>query len=143
MTKDVRKYIRGCAVYQKYKYEGIATSDLLQPSPLSKSIFTDLTMDFIEGLPKSNSKSVIMVVVDRLTKYSHFMALPHPYSAASVARVFFDNVHKLYGFPNTITTDRGSLFLSTFWKELFALQGIGLQYSTAYHPQNKWANRGG
>lgn len=74
-------------------------------------------MDFIEGLPKSDTFSIIMVVVDRFTKYAHFFPLKHPFSAKSVAMVFFDNVVKLHGVPHTIVSDRDKVFTSTFWKE--------------------------
>lgn len=69
-------------------------------------------MDFIEGLPKSQGKSLILVVVDRLTKYAHFMALAHPYTTKHVAQVFLDNVYKLHGLPETITSDRDLVFTS-------------------------------
>ncbi|GJY61796.1 putative reverse transcriptase domain-containing protein [Tanacetum coccineum] len=59
-------------------------------------------MDFVEGLPKSHEKTVIFVVVDRLSKYAHFMPLQHPFTAAQVAQVFLDNIYKLHGLPNTI-----------------------------------------
>ena len=81
-------------------------------------------------------RQYIFVVVDRFSKYAHFIAIPHPYIACSVARVFLDNVYKLHGFPATIVSDRDTVFLSLFWKELFARQGIKLCYSTAYHPQS-------
>jgi len=93
-------------------------------------------MDFIEGLPKSEGKEVIFVVVDRFSKYTYFMAIPHPYTASIVARVFLDNIYKLHGLPATIVSDRDVVFLSLFWKELFAKQGVKLCYSTAYHPQS-------
>ncbi|KAJ0565851.1 putative nucleotidyltransferase, Ribonuclease H [Helianthus annuus] len=93
-------------------------------------------MYFISGLPKSQGKEVIFVVVDRLTKYSHFMALSHPFTAAQVAQLFLDNVYKLHGWPSTITSDRDPIFLSHFWKEFTRLQGVSLALSTAYHPQS-------
>ncbi|CAM8978532.1 unnamed protein product [Rhodiola kirilowii] len=71
-------------------------------------------MDFIDGLPLSFGKSVIFVVVDRLSKAAQFMALAHPYSAASVAQCFLDHVFKLHGFPKSITSDRDVVFLSDF-----------------------------
>ena len=92
-------------------------------------------MDFIEGLLLSFGKQVIFVVVHRLSKAAHFMALSHPYTAADVAQCFLDNVFKLHGFPDTITSDRDPVFVSHFWKEFMSLQGIQIQLSTAYHPQ--------
>jgi len=92
-------------------------------------------MDFIEGLPKSEGFSVILVIVDRLTKYAHFLALKHPYSAATIAQTFLDNIVKLHGFPLSITTDRDPIFVSNFWKQLFTKYKIQLNLSTAYHPQ--------
>jgi len=92
-------------------------------------------MDFIEGLPKSEGYSVILVVVDRLTKCAHFLPLKHPYTASTVAQVFMDRVVTLHGLPHSIVTDRDTVFLSHFWKELFKLYKVNLHLSTAYHPQ--------
>ncbi|GJZ02498.1 reverse transcriptase [Tanacetum coccineum] len=84
---------------------------------------------------KSQGKTVILVVVDRLSKYAHFMALSHPYTASSVAQVFLDTVYRLHGLPNSIIIDRDSAFLSLFWQSLFKLLKVELKMSTAYHPQ--------
>lgn len=82
-----------------------------------------MSMNFIEGLPILYEFNTIYVVVDKYTKYGHFMTLKHPYMAVSVAQVFLDYFFKLHGFPNRIVSDRDLVFLSSFWKELFALQG--------------------
>jgi hypothetical protein len=76
-----------------------------------------------------------MVIVDHFSKYTHYIALSHPYSALEVAKLFMNNVYKLYGLLASITSDRHPVFLSRFWKELFNFQGVNLHYSLAYHPQ--------
>lgn len=71
-------------------------------------------MDFITGLPKSGGKEVIFVVVDRLRKYAHFMALSHPYTAITVAQRYLDKVFKHHGWPRTIVSDKDFVFLNNF-----------------------------
>lgn len=66
-------------------------------------------MDFIEGLPSSHGYNSIFVVIDRLTKYAHFMSPKHPYIASTVAECFINNIHKLHGLPTTIISDRDSI----------------------------------
>lgn len=90
----------------------------------------------MEGLPCSQGYSVILVVVDRLSKYSHFSALAHPFTEAKVAQVFIANVFKLHGMPTSILSDRDPIFTSAFWKELFKLQGSTPQMSSSCHPQS-------
>ena len=92
-------------------------------------------MDFIVGLPKSQEKYVIFVVIDRFSKYAHFMALSHPYTSCSVAQMSLDSIYKLHGLPNSIVSDRDSVFLSHFWQLLFKLLKVDLKMSTSYHPQ--------
>ena len=90
-------------------------------------------MDFITGLPKSHGMSVILVVVDRFTKYAHFIALGHPLSA--LAELFMNTVVRLHGWPEEIIPDRDTIFLSTFWTGLMQSHGVKLLRSTAFHPQ--------
>ncbi|CAM8937356.1 unnamed protein product [Rhodiola kirilowii] len=92
-------------------------------------------MDFITHLPASKGKTVIFVVVDRLTKYAHFMPLQSGFTSEMVAKVFAKEVFRLHGVPNSIVSDRDPIFLSCFWKELFRIQGTTLSHSSAYHPQ--------
>ncbi|KAM0035631.1 putative nucleotidyltransferase, Ribonuclease H [Helianthus debilis subsp. tardiflorus] len=134
--KDIKQFVKTCDTCLRAKYEAVATPGLLNPLPVPRSIFTDVTMDFISGLPKSGGKDTILVVVDRFTKYAHFMTLKHPFTAVQVAQLMMENVFKLHGCPQTIISDRDPLFLSMFWKEFLRLQGVDQALSTAYHPQS-------
>nr|GEV36650.1 hypothetical protein [Tanacetum cinerariifolium] len=108
---------------------------LIQPLPIPKRIWKEISIDFIKKLPTSHEKSVILVVVDRLRKYAHFIPLTHPFTASQVAQVFLDQVYKLYGLPESIVSDRDKVFLSNFWKALFVELKVKLKLSTTYHPQ--------
>ncbi|KAL8127908.1 hypothetical protein AgCh_014740 [Apium graveolens] len=110
-------------------------SMILQPLPIPAAVWEEVTMDFIEGLPKSKGKEVIMVVIDRLSKFGHFVALQHPFSALTVAQAYLDQIYKLHGSPKSIISDRDKVFTSSFWKEFMKLQGVQLKFSMAYHPQ--------
>jgi hypothetical protein len=96
-------------------------------------------MNFIEGLPLSDGADVILVVVDRLTKYAHFIPIHHPYT--DVAKAFMDNVVKLHGVVVSIISDRDRVFTSAFWKELIRAVGTKLHYSTALPSSDRWAER--
>ena len=135
MKADVDSFVKQCSVCQQAKHEHCKYPGLLQPLPIPEESWQDISMDFIEGLPKSDSFSVILVVVDRLTKYAHFLPLKHPFTAKSVAHLFFDNVVKLHGVPKTIVSDRDRVFTASFWQELFKLLDTKLHMSSAYHPQ--------
>jgi hypothetical protein len=91
-------------------------------------------MDFIEGLPKVHGKSVILTVMDRFSKYAHFIALGHPYATTSVARAFFDGIVRLHGFPTSIINDRDPVFTGHVWRDLFKMAGVTLHMSMAFHP---------
>lgn len=102
-------------VFQQNKVKTIKTLGLLQPLPIPSQRREEVSMDFIMGLPKSEGKSVIMVVVDRLTKHAHFCALSHPFKDSIVATAFMDIVQKLHGTPKIIVNDRDPIFTRTFW----------------------------
>jgi hypothetical protein len=90
MKQDIHKFVAECEVCQCNKGETVKSPGTLQPLPIPLAIWKDISMDFITGLPKSRNKSVIMVVVDHLSKYAHFCALPHPFTASTVAQIFMD-----------------------------------------------------
>jgi hypothetical protein len=120
---------------QQAKHETYKSSGLLSSLPIPAATWQDLSMDFIDGLPKSEGYSIILVVVGRFTKYAHFIPLKLPYSAMSVAHAFFNNIVKLHGLPKTIVSNRDRVFTSNFWKEIFKLLDTKLYMSSAYHAQ--------
>jgi hypothetical protein len=87
---------------------------LLQPLHVPSSVWSDIAMDFVEGFPRVAGKSVVLTVVDRFSKYAHFIALGHPYTAAYVAKVFFDSIVRLHGIPCSIVSDRDPIFTNKF-----------------------------
>lgn len=126
MRKTIQKYVQGCHVCQTQKSLNTHPAGLLQLLLIPEQVWEEVSMDFIEGLPKSEGYNSILVVVDRLTKYSHFIALKHPYTALTLAATFINEVVRLHGFPTTIVSDRDKIFMSLLWNELFKLQGTQL-----------------
>jgi len=135
MRKDIKNFVMHCEVCQRNKAEALAPTGLLQSLPIPTQVWSDISMDFILGLPKAEGKDTIFVIVDRLTKYAYFFLLAHLYAITKVAQLFLKEVVTFHGFPLTIVSDRDQLFLSNFWRELFRQAGTKLKFSTTYHPQ--------
>ena len=95
--KDVEEYISGCDICKQCKGETVAYPGLLQPLPIPTTPWSQISMDFIEGLPNSEGRQVIWVIVDRLTKYAHFIGLSHPYTAEKLAEIYLQHIYKLHG----------------------------------------------
>jgi hypothetical protein len=136
----VRDFIRECRVCQRNKTEKIHQAGLLQPLEVRTMVWADTAIDFVEGLPKIKGKLVILTVVDqfsvnRFSKAAHFLPLGHPYMTMLVAQVFFDSFVKLHDIPSTIVSDQDLVFTGRFWKELFTMAGVKLQFMSAFHPQ--------
>jgi hypothetical protein len=135
MKSDTLEFVKSCLICQQAKPLRIKYPDLLAPLPIPDGAWQVISMDFIEGLPKSRNANCILVVVDKFSKYNHFLALLHPFTATSVAHIFLDQVYRLYGMPTAIISDREKIFTGSFWQELFKLTKVYVQMSSAYHPQ--------
>ncbi|EOY16995.1 Uncharacterized protein TCM_036100 [Theobroma cacao] len=93
-------------------------------------------MDFVLGLPRTQSgKDAIWVIVDRLTKSAHFLAIHSTFSIERLARLYIDEVVRLHGVPVSIVSDRDPRFTSRFWLKFQEALGTKLRFSTAFHPQ--------
>ena len=135
----LKQFIAGkvaeCQICQISKIEKVQYPGLLDPLKIPKMKWTDISVDFMEGLSKSKGKDVILVVVDRLTKYTHFIPLSHPYTVKKVADIFMDNIIKLHGPPSSIVTNQDRIFTSKLWQEVFNAMQISLNFTSAYHPE--------
>lgn len=135
MKADIHRFVAACSVCQATKYVTDRPFGLIQPLPIPDFVWAAASMDFIVGLPSSHGHTAIMVAVDRLSKYAHFGALQPGFDAPKVAKLFVNTVVKLHGFPDKLISDRDTIFMSDFWKELITMSGTKLQFTTAYHPQ--------
>lgn len=131
--KDIKKWVEECAVCQLNKSLALTPAGFLQPLPIQQHIWEDVSMDFIKKLPKLVGFDLVLVIVDRPSKYAHFLPLKTPFTASGVTRVFAKEVVRLHGIPRSIVSKR---FLSHFWTKLFRLQVTRFHGSTAYHPQS-------
>jgi hypothetical protein len=134
MVRSVHDFVRQCQICQQSKPDRAKYPGLLQPLPVPDAAWQVISLDFIEGLPRSGRYNCILVVVDKFSRYAHFLPLSHPFSAATVVTVFMDTVFKLHGPPEQIISDRDRIFNSLFWQHLFAATDRKLKMSSSYHP---------
>lgn len=135
LKSDFAAFIKECDICQRNKSEHVRPPGLLQPIAIPAEAWEVISMDFVEGLPKSKGIDTILVIVDKLTKYCHLVPFSHTYTASKVSNAVIDNVVKLHGIPSAIICDRDSVNMSSFWKELFSAMGTKIKMSTSYHPQ--------
>jgi hypothetical protein len=121
-------------VYQCNNGETVKASGTLQSLSIPPTVWSDISMDFIVGLPKSSNKLVIIMVVNHISRYAHLCSLQHPFTASIVDQHFMGHIFKLHVMPRSIFSDRDSTFTNIFLQELFKLQGTQFHLSTTYHP---------
>jgi len=141
MKKKVTRYIARCEQCQKNKHSRHAKYGTIQFSDPPTKPWEEVTMDFVTDLPVSEDHATktkyngILVVVDRLTKYSHFIPYRTNFTAPQVASLVIDRCIRHHGIPRRFITDRDKIFTSNFWKTVINEMGIKHSMSTAFHPQ--------
>jgi len=135
VTRDVGKYVEECDLCQRMKNRAEEPVGKLKLSEVPEKPWTYLTVDFITKLPVVAGKDAILVVCDRLSKMTHFVATTEGTSVEGLARLFRDNVWKLHGLPESMVLDRGPQFAAELMKELNRMLGIKTKLSTVFHPQ--------
>ena len=135
VTKDVGRYVEGCDMYQRMKNRTEVPVEKLKLSEMPKKLQTHVMVDFITKLPVVAEKNVILVVFDRLSKMTHFVATIEETLVEGLVKLFRDNMWKLHGLPESIVSDRGLQFAVEMMKELNKMLGIEMKLSTSYYPQ--------
>ena len=131
--KDVAQYVASCLTCQQVKFEHQRPTGLLQELSLPEWKWERITMDFVIGLPKTQKgHDSIWVIVDRLTKSAHFLAVKTTYTVAQYAQMYLDSIVALHGVPVSIVSDRGHSSPRGFGKNIrkpWVLNWISVQPS--------------
>ncbi|WVZ94686.1 hypothetical protein U9M48_040551 [Paspalum notatum var. saurae] len=136
MKREVAEYVALCDVCQRVKAEHQKPAGLLQPLKIPEWKWEEIGMDFIVGLPHTQSSfDSIWVVVDRLTKVAHFIPVKTTYSGAKLVELYMSRIVCLHRVPKKIVSNRGTQFTSHFGKRLHESMDTKLNFSSAYHPQ--------
>ena len=145
VTRDIGRYIKGCNLCQRIKNRTEEVVGKLKLSEILEKLWTHLTVDFITKLLIVTGKDAILVVYNRLSKITHFVATIERISVEGLARLFRDNIWKLYGLLESVMSDKGPQFTAELTKELNRMLGIETRLSTAFHPQTdgqtEWMNQ--
>ena len=136
MKIEIARYVAECDTCSRVKAVHMKTAGELHPLPVPSWKWDDISMDFIVGLPKtSKGCDSIWVIVDRLTKLAHFLPVKVQAPTSVHAQMYIHRIMSLHGIPKTIVSDRGTQFVSKFWRDLQESLGTQLLHSSAYHPQ--------
>jgi hypothetical protein len=135
MRADITKYVLTCDPCQKIKHDQGAKKGFLQPLSIPATPFDTITLDFVTGLPDSRGRDIILVVIDKLTKFALFLATNTDITAMETVSLLFQRLVKLFGIPKTIIGDRDPWWTSAVWKALLQLFNTRLALSTSKHPQ--------
>jgi hypothetical protein len=135
MKREAARYVSKCDTCRKVKADYMKPGGLLQPLSIPEWKWEDISMDFIVGLPMTACKfDSIWVIVDHLSKSTHFIPVHTNYNIQKYAGIYIAHVLCLHGVPKMIISDRGSQFVAHFWETLHTSLITHLIHSSAYRP---------
>ncbi|GJY01959.1 putative reverse transcriptase domain-containing protein [Tanacetum coccineum] len=136
MKADIATYVSKCLMCLNVKAEHQKPSDLLVQPEIPQWKWDNITVDFVTKLPRTSSGyDTIWVIVDRLTKSTHFLPIRENDPMDKLARLYMKEVVTRHGIPVSIICDRDGRFTLNFWRAFQKALGTRLDMSTAYHPQ--------
>ncbi|KAF5824178.1 putative nucleotidyltransferase, Ribonuclease H [Helianthus annuus] len=136
MKSHIATYVSKCLTCARVKTEYQKPAGLLQQPEIPKWKWEQISMDFVTGLPRSQrGNDTIWVIVDRLTKSAHFLAIKETDKFSTLAEIYLKEVVSRHGVPTSIISDRDARFTSELWQAMHKSFGSRLDMSTAYHPQ--------
>ncbi|KAF5781372.1 putative nucleotidyltransferase, Ribonuclease H [Helianthus annuus] len=136
MKAHIATYVGKCLTCAKVKAEYQKPAGLLQQPKIPQWKWEEISMDFVTGLPRSQrGNDTIWVIVDRLTKSAHFLAIKETDKFSTLADIYLKEVVSRHGVPTSIISDRDARFTSELWQAMHKAFGSRLDMSTAYHPQ--------
>ncbi|KAF5798046.1 putative nucleotidyltransferase, Ribonuclease H [Helianthus annuus] len=136
MKAHIATYVGKCLTCARVKVEYQKPAGLLQQPKIPQWKWEEISMDFVTGLPRSQrGNDTIWVIVDRLTKSAHFLAIKETDKFSTLADIYLKEVVSRHGVPTSIISDRDARFTSELWQAMHKAFGSRLDMSTAYHPQ--------
>ena len=138
LTRDVQAYVRACELCVRTKASRSSPAGFLHPLAVPFRAWSDVSVDYVTPMPTCERDGRkfkhVAVVVCRLTKMRHFIPM-QGLTAEELANAFVSRIYCLHGAPETIVSDRGTQFISEFWRELSSRLSITLKHSSAHHPE--------
>ena len=135
MRTFVKEYCTTCTSCKRNKSPRHRPYGFLKQLPIPEQPWNSISMDFIEHLPTSDGFTAILVVVDRLTKQAIFIPTHDTVTSADLAMLFVLHVFSKHGVPSHVTSDRGSEFVSHFFRSLGEALDMKLHFTSGYHPE--------
>lgn len=139
LGKDVQNYVAECDLCQRHKSHRHKPYGMLQPLPVPTQAWRHYSLDFITDLPptivEGHAYDAVIVLVDRMTKFAQYFPTRKTCDSRALAELLYSSVFLVQGPPDSLVSDRGTVFTSEYWSTFCYHLRIQKRLSTAFHPQ--------